>query len=83
MDGVLEATLRQFPCGLIPGTISKRLKDGYNSYISFNSYDGLTKFFALRQTKNSLILQKTFLVADTRVEVLLEIHFFIFISANI
>ena len=47
----------------------------FDGHIGFDSHDGLTRFFAPRQAGKVLIFQETFLVADTRVEVVLGIPF--------
>ena len=50
----------------------------FNGHVGFDSHDGLTRFFAPRQAGKVLILQETFLIADTRVEVVLGIPFLTF-----
>ena len=61
----------------IPGSIPERLRAG------LDSHDGLTRFLAPRQAGKGSILQETFLVADTRVEVLLGMPFLTLSSADI
>lgn len=75
MIGAKESTQGRFPYSLIPGAILERLRDSHNGHVNFDSHDGLTRFFAPRQAEKGLILQETFLVANTRVEVLLEMPF--------
>ena len=63
---------------LIPGSIPKKPRksyDGFEGHDGHDGHDGLTRFFNPRQAEKGSILQETFLVADTRVQVLLGMHF--------
>ena len=55
----------------------------FDGHIGFDGHDGLTRFFAPRQAKKGLILQETFLMADTRVQVVLGMHFLTLSSVDI
>ena len=55
----------------------------FDGHVGFDSYDGLTRFFAPRQAGKGSILQESFLVADTRVEVLLGMPFLTLSSVDI
>ena len=62
---------------LIPRSIPKKPRkshDGFEGHDSHDGHDGLTRFFIPRQGEKGSILQKTFLVADTRVQVVLGMH---------
>ena len=62
---------------LIPRSISKKPRkshDGFEGHDGHDGHDGLTRFFTPRQAEKGSILQETFLVADTRVQVVLGIH---------
>ena len=62
---------------LIPRLIPKKPRkshDGFEGHDGHDGYDGLTRFFTPRQAKKSSIFQENFLVADTRVQVVLGMH---------